>query len=661
MTNRTIYDIEDLPDEVLEFILGFLPPYKDIHDCMTVCKRWRRCVLNVVKIRKRNLHRALSEFEVAWSSVNSAGANIVGRYSHSAAIHDNFMYVFGGRTNTMTTFNDLWKLDLSTRKWVRPLTQGEYPSPKASSSMICYNDMLILFGGWTYPPTFPVHQACMLFSELHSFHIPTNRWRKLHPCSLMPDGNGPPPMAGHSVTIHRNRMVVFGGLQRPTNLVHSAISNDVWVLNLFGGDQEDGGDPEKRAWQWIRMPVSCSGNIGSFGRNNDGSGGRPCERYGQSQVYINEDNLLVIGGSGSKTTFCGGIWRLDMTYDDDWRWISVDVRNPQEAPSNLWCNPVCRVDDKLIVFSRSRTTGRAPPITYYSKTIWRSVRDNQDHPENDRLPNRLLNDNEQERLLFENGNRRRIDMAHRQVDHDENVNGKRGTLKGGKRINENGKPMEARNEEALAGPSGSNDAAPINLPPPESNSIGNSEASSDAKVRKNPPPPVAPVRVAPGVGRNPYRWMANQSQRLAALNRAEENWKRRFAAASAGQPQQPPPQIQPKAKVPVAAAAAALPRIEDDEIVVVNKPKNVLGMYVLDISHLMDTEDPHVQWLPIKGENSINDGPEERVLYSLVPGKSELIMFGGIQMDPQRMIECSAMTNQISNLLHFITAPRYVI
>lgn len=35
--------IEDLPDEVLEFILGFLPPYKDLQNCMSVCRRWCDC------------------------------------------------------------------------------------------------------------------------------------------------------------------------------------------------------------------------------------------------------------------------------------------------------------------------------------------------------------------------------------------------------------------------------------------------------------------------------------------------------------------------------------------------------------------------------------------------------------------------------------------
>lgn len=40
------YSINDLPDEVIEFVLSFVPPYKDLHDCMLVCKRWRINVLS---------------------------------------------------------------------------------------------------------------------------------------------------------------------------------------------------------------------------------------------------------------------------------------------------------------------------------------------------------------------------------------------------------------------------------------------------------------------------------------------------------------------------------------------------------------------------------------------------------------------------------------
>lgn len=69
------------------------------------------------------------------------------------------MYIFGGCTKTGTTFNDLWKLDLDTRKWERPIPMGTYPSPKACASMVYYNKSFVLFGGWAQPATFPPFQV----------------------------------------------------------------------------------------------------------------------------------------------------------------------------------------------------------------------------------------------------------------------------------------------------------------------------------------------------------------------------------------------------------------------------------------------------------------------------------------------------------------------
>jgi len=74
-------------------------------------------------------------------------------------VTENSMYVFGGCTSTSTTFNDLWRLDLNKRQWIRPLTMGTYPSPKACASLVCYKDALILFGGWTHPSPYPLHQV----------------------------------------------------------------------------------------------------------------------------------------------------------------------------------------------------------------------------------------------------------------------------------------------------------------------------------------------------------------------------------------------------------------------------------------------------------------------------------------------------------------------
>lgn len=87
------------------------------------------------------------------------------------------------------------------------------------------------------------------------------------------------------------------------------------------------------------------------------------------------------------------------------------------------------------------------------------------------------------------------------------------------------------------------------------------------------------------------------------------------------------------------------------------KKTHYLGLYVLDIAQVLN-EKPVAAWLPPK---NLKNGPEETILYTLVEGKSELIMFGGIQKDANSVGWSMNLSSQISNTLHFITAPNYVI
>ena len=92
------------------------------------------------------------------------------------------MYVFGGCTATCTTFNDLWRLDLDTRKWVRPITMGSYPSPKACATMLHYKKSFILFGGWSHPSPYPVHQV---FQYLLTFFNTYYLFKILYICLMV--------------------------------------------------------------------------------------------------------------------------------------------------------------------------------------------------------------------------------------------------------------------------------------------------------------------------------------------------------------------------------------------------------------------------------------------------------------------------------------------
>lgn len=94
----------------------------------------------------------------------------------------------------------------------------------------------VLFGGWTYPPSYPLYQSCHLFNELHVYDIQNNHWNAIETPTK------PPPMAGHSVSVIDNHMIVFGGLLKHGDNVDSEKTNDLWRLNLDN-------------WTWTKQEV----------------------------------------------------------------------------------------------------------------------------------------------------------------------------------------------------------------------------------------------------------------------------------------------------------------------------------------------------------------------------------------------------------------------
>lgn len=231
---------------------------------------------------------------------------IAGRFSHSAIVHKHSMYIFGGGSSTATTFNDLWRFDLSKREWIRPLSMGTYPSPKACASIVCRNNCLILFGGFRHPSSYPPYQPWRLFNEIHVYNIIENRWTVNTPA------DGPPPMTGHSATIHKHRMIVFGGFQITDAATSN--SNDIWCLNLDN-------------YTWTKPLIS---NV------------KPPPRYGQFQIALNDDNFLMMGGCGGPNNMFSDAWRLDMS-SEVWRWKIVSIQNKKWAATQMWCNPACKV------------------------------------------------------------------------------------------------------------------------------------------------------------------------------------------------------------------------------------------------------------------------------------------------------------------------------
>uniref|UniRef100_A0A336LM90 CSON012794 protein n=1 Tax=Culicoides sonorensis TaxID=179676 RepID=A0A336LM90_CULSO len=308
-------NILQLPDEIIEYILDNLPPYRDLKNCKEVCQRFSLLVENVFKHKRLSFNRGLVEFNLLWKNDPLGNKNVklipAPRYAHSSVVIGNFMYVFGG-SSVGGAFNDLWYFDLSNREWFRPISMGNYPSPKANSSLVQYKNTLILFGGWRQT-TGNSHQPHLLFNELHCYDLRERRW------TIKNYSYGPNPTAAHTASIHRDKMVVFGGFSRLDNDIQ-ATTNDVWFLDL-------------KTFVWRRPKI--------FDK-------KPTPRYGHFQVVIDEDNLLVLGGCGGPNNLFNDAWILNMS-GEVWKWESLNIKNKKFTANHMWCNPAAVVDKKLVI------------------------------------------------------------------------------------------------------------------------------------------------------------------------------------------------------------------------------------------------------------------------------------------------------------------------
>ena len=79
--------------------------------------------------------------------------------------------------------------------------------------------------------------------------------------------------------------------------------------------------------------------------------------------------------------------------------------------------------------------------------------------------------------------------------------------------------------------------------------------------------------------------------------------------------------------------------------------------HILDISHAIS--DHYVTWQLVSPVNS-SEAPQESILYSLVLGRTELVMFGGLQKDVSLNGGRGHQNNSetVSNCLFYLNPPQ---
>lgn len=588
--------IRDLPEEILEYILRHLSPYRDLKSAMLVCHQWHRLVQGVLRQIYLDFLQSLWHSKVSWTEIlPEVGSNITERYSHCACYYDKSAYIFGGCTSTNTTFNDLWRFDLSTRQWVRPLAIGTYPSPKACSSMTVYKDSLVLFGGWSHPTPYPLHQAARFFSELHMYKPETNRW--FHITTMSP--TSPKPTAGHSASVVSDTLVVFGGSHIP-----GAGTNDVWVFDFI-------------EMLWKKKQI---GNK------------KPSPRYGQTQMTIDDSHILIIGGCGGPNQIFSDVWLLSLDCEP-WQWQEIRVLHPENAAPQLWCHPACKVGDMIVVLSKP-----SKPLQSSSKE---NVREIQTTMRSTYRGNRVWvpprGDNSQD-MHPENSNRAR--SMHVSDSDDSSGTESEDNMPGGQRPEfKHPSYLQLRSSRSRGQPSQPSRGVGGHLSPSRAQGQGpfvGDMVGDELPLEEGACGGTSSPR--PGVPSVRPNAMKNRQKQLEALRKFEEKLREsRIGQISSNRGQG---NASPSSSIGNAS-------LRDNRV--------TMHLHVLDISEVIKTKT--ATWRPINENNSVN-APEETIFYSMVEGRGELIVFGGIQRDIQSMQRGMDVKPQVVSNSLYIVAPR---
>lgn len=159
------------------------------------------------------------------------------RFSHSAAEHLGYMFIFGGQ-NRKGFLNDLYQLDLREKVWKQIKPLGDKPSARSGHSAVMYKGSMFVFGG-KYKTT-PKN-------DFYEYCISTKTWIKeiAKPA--------PPPRESHAAVVFRDSMFIYGGYgYAPTSPFSSQRSSYQGDLYRF--------DFRTRKWSFIQQTYGVSPN-----------------------------------------------------------------------------------------------------------------------------------------------------------------------------------------------------------------------------------------------------------------------------------------------------------------------------------------------------------------------------------------------------------------
>lgn len=130
-----------------------------------------------------------------WNTITLRGKVPCKRYRHTAWVHEDSMYIFGGIIHLIRKVYDMYRYDFKSGYFFQIDMHGEPPKKLVKSSTVFYKGMLFVLGG-------------NRTNDLYKYDCQTNRW------SIVPTINhhdAPSKKMYYAAGVHKDVLFLFGG------------------------------------------------------------------------------------------------------------------------------------------------------------------------------------------------------------------------------------------------------------------------------------------------------------------------------------------------------------------------------------------------------------------------------------------------------------------
>eukprot|EP00347_Sterkiella_histriomuscorum_P006674 403351868 len=180
--------------------------------------------------------------KLMWHHTDTSGPSPGAISHHTSVVFNERMYLFGGSKANGEENSKFFSLDLKSYRWEVIQSRGQVPTTRDEHTALIYEGSLIIFGGFVNG---------VRSNEIYRYYFNDNRWELVQQLS----DECPPARAGHSAIQYGDSMYIFGGKDEDNNKL-----NDIWQFNFntyIWTEVACGNNPEQ-------MPLPRSGHTASL-------------------------------------------------------------------------------------------------------------------------------------------------------------------------------------------------------------------------------------------------------------------------------------------------------------------------------------------------------------------------------------------------------------